>query len=40
MPRRFRDDEEAGEEMVEEEVWGGDGRRPCHGLDSFQTLPA
>ena len=25
--------------MVEEEVGGGDGRGPCHGLDPFQSLP-
>ena len=25
VPRCFRDEEEPGEEMVEEEVWGGDG---------------
>lgn len=38
MSRCFRDDEESGEDMVEEEVRGGDGRGPCHGLDPFQSL--
>lgn len=40
MPRCFRDDEEAGEDAVEEEVGSGDGRGPSRGLDSFQSLPA
>ncbi len=39
VPRCFRDDEEPGEEVVKEEVWGGDGRGPSGGLDTFQSLP-
>ena len=39
VPRCFRDDEEPGEEVVEEEVRGGGGRAPRHGLDPFESLP-
>lgn len=39
VPRCFRDDEEPGEEVVEEEVRGGGGRAPRHGLDPFLSLP-
>ena len=39
VPCDFADDEESGEEVVKEQVWGRHGSRPGDGLDAFESFP-
>lgn len=38
VPRDFADDEEPGEEVVKEQVWGRYRSGPGDGLDAFESL--
>ena len=38
VPRDFADDEESGEEVVKEQVWGRYRCGPGDGLDAFESL--
>ncbi len=38
VPRDFADDEESGEEVVKEQVWGRHRCGPGDGLDAFESL--
>ena len=39
VPCDFADDEESGEEVVKEQVWGRHGCGPGDGLDAFESFP-
>lgn len=39
VPRDFANDEESGEEVVKEQVWGRHRCGPGDGLDAFESLP-